>query len=294
MANTELLPPETELQPDPRDGRPVETAPASAPISGPPPVFTSMDRMTVKQDPKSAAIAIGVHVLLFALILWYTLTRTNVIIQHPLQATMITVPSPPPPPLKLPPKTLTSGGGGGQHDLTPVEKGRIPPPKIQSKIDPKINIPVTVDIPKDVHMNSNLPNFGNPNSPIVGTGSMGNGKGAGIGNGSGNGVGPGEGGGTGGGVKRPGGGVSNPVVLFAPEPEFSEEARKAKVAGNVLVYLQVDTNGHPIHVRVIRGIGMGLDEKAVEAVRQYRFKPAMEDGHPVTVEMNVEVNFQIF
>jgi protein TonB len=98
----------------------------------------------------------------------------------------------------------------------------------------------------------------------------------------------------GGGLRKIGGGVSAPVVLFAPEPEFSEEARKAKVAGNVLVYLQVDTSGHPTHVHVLRGIGLGLDEKAVEAVRQYKFKPAMENGHPVPVEMNVEVNFQIF
>ncbi len=78
------------------------------------------------------------------------------------------------------------------------------------------------------------------------------------------------------------------------EPEFSEEARKAKVAGNVLVNLWVDTNGLPSHVRVIRGVGMGLDEKAIEAVKQYKFKPAMEGGKPVLVELNIEVNFQIF
>jgi protein TonB len=83
-------------------------------------------------------------------------------------------------------------------------------------------------------------------------------------------------------------------VLYSVEPEFSEEARKAKFAGNVLVNLWVDTNGLPSHIRVIRPVGMGLDEKAVEAVRQYRFKPAMENGKPVLVELNIEVNFQIF
>ena len=91
-----------------------------------------------------------------------------------------------------------------------------------------------------------------------------------------------------------GGGVSAPVPIFTPEPEFSEEARKAKVSGNVLVYLQVDTLGRPMHVRVLNGIGMGLDERAVAAVRQYRFKPARENGVAVPVEMQVEVNFQIF
>jgi len=78
------------------------------------------------------------------------------------------------------------------------------------------------------------------------------------------------------------------------ELQFSEEARKSKTSGNVLVYLQVDTKGHPMRVRVLRGIGMGLDEKAVEAVSHYKFKPATENGHPVAVEMQVEVNFQIF
>ena len=91
-----------------------------------------------------------------------------------------------------------------------------------------------------------------------------------------------------------GGSVLPPSVLFSVEPEFSEEARKAKFFGNVMVNLWVDTNGNPSHVKVIHSVGMGLDEKALEAVRQYRFKPAMENGHPVLVELNVEVVFQIF
>ncbi len=140
---------------------------------------------------------------------------------------------------------------------------------------------------------SDLPQIGVANSPLVGM-SMGNGNGTGLGSGNGNGIGPGKGGNTGAGLERIGGSVSAPVVLFQPEPEFSEEARKAKIAGNVLVYLQVDENGRPQHVRVLRGIGMGLDEKAVAAVRQYKFKPAMKNGHPVPVEMNVDVDFHIF
>jgi protein TonB len=90
-----------------------------------------------------------------------------------------------------------------------------------------------------------------------------------------------------------GGSVRAPVLTFSVEPEFSEEARKAKFSGNVLVYFVVDENGNPTHVRVMRGVGMGLDEKAVEAVRQYKFKPGMKDGKPVKVEMAIEVNFQI-
>jgi TonB family protein len=96
------------------------------------------------------------------------------------------------------------------------------------------------------------------------------------------------------GTVRIGGNVSAPRVLSAPEPEFSEEARRSRISGNVLVYLVIDESGLPQDVKVIRGLGHGLDEKAVEAVSKYRFKPAMRDGVPVKVEMHVEVNFQIF
>src|SRR5580698_4914383 len=142
-------------------------------------------------------------------------------------------------------------------------------------------------------VNSPMPNLGMPNSPLLGT-SMGNGNGTGIGSGSGSGLGPGSGGNYGGGPKRIGGGVSAPVVIYQIDPEFSEEARKAKFMGIVTVNLWVDEKGMPTHVRVLRGVGMGLDEKALAAVKQYKFKPAMEGGKPVTVELNVEVNFQIF
>ncbi len=107
-----------------------------------------------------------------------------------------------------------------------------------------------------------------------------------------------------------GGGMSPPVVLHTVDPEFTQEARKAKVGGNVLVHLVVDTDGNPTNVTVMRGIGVGpdgtldpkipkkvadgLNAKAVEAVSQYRFKPALKDGQPVPLALNVEVNFQIF
>ncbi len=259
-----------------------------------------VDRMAVKRDPTSTAIAVVIHVVAILLIAYLVARKVGIIAPKPTNT--ITLVDPPPPPPKLPPKAVTMGGGGGQKGPTPVTKGNPPPPAPQTlnppkappTVAPKIEIPVTVDVQKDIKMaKSDVPNFGMPNSPLVGM-SMGNGKGGGLGSGNGNGIGPGSGGNMGGGLRRIGGGVSAPVILFQPEPEFSEEARKAKVAGNVLVYLQVDTNGHPAHVRVLRGIGLGLDEKAMEAVRQYKFKPAMENGHPVAVEMNVEVNFTIF
>ena len=91
-----------------------------------------------------------------------------------------------------------------------------------------------------------------------------------------------------------GGSVRPPVLLHSVDPEYSESARKAKLSGDVIVGLTVDAAGEPQNVHVTRGLGNELDEKAIEAVQQYRFKPATKDGEPVAVALNVAVNFQIF
>lgn len=96
------------------------------------------------------------------------------------------------------------------------------------------------------------------------------------------------------GSKRVGGTVMPPKVLFAPEPQFTAYAKALKQGGNCLVYLQVDTEGKPTNVSILRPIGLGLDEQSVVAVQSYKFTPAMENGQPVRVEMNVEVNFKIW
>lgn len=94
-------------------------------------------------------------------------------------------------------------------------------------------------------------------------------------------------------LRRIGGGVSSPNLLHYVPPQFSEQARAAKFGGVVMVTLIVDAHGMPQDVHVLRGVGMGLDEKAVEAVKQYTFRPAMENAKPVAVRLNVQVNFQI-
>jgi TonB family protein len=96
------------------------------------------------------------------------------------------------------------------------------------------------------------------------------------------------------GVYKVGGSVRPPVAIYAPDPQYTEAARKAKLSGDVIVSLIVDAAGEPQNVRVARGLGNELDAKAVEAVQQYRFKPAMKDGEPVPSYLKIAVNFQIF
>ena len=256
------------------------------------------DPMATKRSPTSTAVAVGVHALIFLLIAWFIAHR--IVANQPVAQEAATITLPPPPPIA--PKPDHMGGGGGQHDLAPVTQGHLPkfadkqllPPKAPPVDQPKLAVEPTVVVQKDLKMaDSTLPNLGMPNSSLRGV-SMGNGTGSGIGSGNGNGIGPGSGGNMGGGVMHIGGSVRPPVPTYTPEPEFSEEARKAKFSGNVQVYLWVDEQGNPSHVRVSHGVGMGLDEKAVEAVRQYKFKPAMLNGKPVKVDLYIEVNFQIF
>jgi periplasmic protein TonB len=87
--------------------------------------------------------------------------------------------------------------------------------------------------------------------------------------------------------------VRPPVAIHTPDPKYSKQARKAKFSGTVVVAMIVDTEGKPKNVHVLRGVGMGLDEEALKAVQQYRFKPATQNGKPVAVYVNVQVNFQI-
>jgi protein TonB len=260
-------------------------------------VLTPMDRIAERGGFGAKVWAVALHGV--ALLLVALLMRSGVKMMAPVQmAKVIELPEAAP---RLVPRAQMAGGGGGQRGPTPVTRGTPPklaaqqmvPPKAPPMQEPKIKIEPTVEGQTEVKMASSLPQMGIARSPLVGM-SMGNGRGNGLGSGDGAGIGAGSGGNTGGGPRRIGGGVSAPVLVYQVEPESSEEARKAKVSGNVLVNLWVDTRGNPTHVHVLRGIGLGLDEKAVAAVKLYKFRPAMENGKPVLVEMNVEVIFQIF
>jgi len=95
-------------------------------------------------------------------------------------------------------------------------------------------------------------------------------------------------------VFRVGGGVSAPRAIYAPDPQYSDEARKAKYQGTVVLWVVVGPEGRPRDIRVSRSLGMGLVEKAIEAVRQWKFEPALKDGHPVAVQVNIEVDFRLY
>src|SRR5262249_17070533 len=88
-------------------------------------------------------------------------------------------------------------------------------------------------------------------------------------------------------------GVSPPRLIFKVEPEYSEAARKAKYQGTVLLGLEVNTAGEPQNIKVARSLGLGLDEKAIEAVKQWRFKPGTKDGKPATLQTTIEVTFRL-
>ena len=205
---------------------------------------------------------------------------------------------------------MGGGGGGGDRSATPPSKGKlprladkqfVPPMAVVHNPDPKLVMEPTLIIQPDANIPKvNMDVLGDPlaksgiasNGPGSG-GGIGYGPGGGVGSGSGPGYGPGHGGNMGGGAYRIGGGGSPPSVLLKVEPEYSEEARKAKFQGTVILFVVVDEKGNPRELKVIRPLGLGLDQKAIEAVEKWKFRPGMKDGKPVAVQATIEVNFRL-
>jgi TonB family protein len=213
---------------------------------------------------------------------------------------------------QLPPdeQKVQGGGGGGDRSPDPASLGKLPklsmqqiaPPAVVIRNpDPKLAVEPTVVVPPQISLPSVAMNqLGDPlgtlgmpsNGPGFG-GGIGTGSGGGVGSGKGPGVGPGEGGGIGGGVFRVGGGVSAPTVVFKVDPEYSEQARKAKYQGTVVLNLVVQRDGSVRDIKILRPLGLGLDEKAIEAVQQWRFKPGQRNGQAVDVAAIIEVTFRL-
>jgi periplasmic protein TonB len=217
-------------------------------------------------------------------------------------------------------KKAGGGGGGGRNTPTPASKGQLPkfsltPPLIAPRPEPtprppSLPVPETVQVdprlePKrDELAMTGLPN-GVPGPPSAGPGSgggMGDGSGGGMGPGNGRGVGPGNGYNMGGGDPRLGGGNgggpatsvdTKPVALNSPQPRYTEEARKNKIQGNVSARVLVGSDGQVKQVKVTRGLPDGLDEQAIQAAYQLRFKPAMKSGQPVAYWVLVQIEFNL-
>jgi len=207
----------------------------------------------------------------------------------------------------LAPGTRAGGGDGGGDRSTPVAKGQLPRPAAKQFVPPmiaqnkpKLEIDPSIVAPPDTPLpSSDAANWGDPLSGLVvfsnGTGSgggMGNGNGSGVGPGNGAGYGPGDGAGFGGSFGT-GGGITAPVAIYRPDPEFSEQARKARYGGTVWLSIVIDTDGRARDIHVVRSLGMGLDEKAIEAVTRWKFKPALKNGHPIAVRATVQMNFTL-
>ncbi|HLJ25759.1 MAG TPA: TonB family protein [Candidatus Angelobacter sp.] len=270
---------------------------------------------------KAAASSLTLHVIAIGSVLAFTiwLTRAPHVEQPKEEVTLIAPPISDYQPVMQPQvvhkQTLAGGGGGGERAKVVESKGHLPkiapqqftPPTVEIRNQkPKLAIEATVVAPPNVKLpdNPNLPNVGNPMSArVTGPASNGTGTGAGIGSGSGGGIGggtgpghgPGQGGGFGGGVYRMGEiGVSAPVPKFTPDPDYSEEARKAKYQGTVTLYAIIGPDGKPRGLKVLHSLGMGLDEKALEKVRTWMFEPGKKDGQAVAVAMNIVVDFHLY
>ena len=195
-------------------------------------------------------------------------------------------------------RTATERSGGSNQTLLPARRGA-PPPKAtrtfippKAPTDPKLPMPITVafDSPT-IQIDTSA--IGDPGSKLL-EGGLGNQGGPGIGDRSrGKGIGPGPTGPPGISSTTSGRATTPPKLIYQVEPEFSEEARKAKFQGMVLLEIDVDTSGRATNIRILQGLGLGLDEKAIEAVSKWRFRPGLTNGRAVVTSATVEVNFRL-
>jgi periplasmic protein TonB len=214
------------------------------------------------------------------------------------------------------------GGGGGHQELTPPPRAErkdasrlhsplpmrkppaiVDPPPIVRHVDPPPKPEPQVVAPIVAESNDSRDRAGIPWTPPSATvpdshgpgtaGGTGTGQGTGVGEGQGAGIGPGSGGGTGGGPYRPGSGITAPSILREVKPDYTEEGRRRNIEGDVVVEIVVRSDGTVSNVKLLRGLGAGLDERAIDAVRQWRFNPAHRYGTPVDVIVEVAVEFKL-
>jgi TonB family protein len=246
-------------------------------------------------NPRAIASSVIFQGALVAILM---LVGTNAKVQNAVTNMVLMAPPPPPKPVQAKPN---QGGGGGSRSPLPPLKAELPKPAPKQFVPPLVTIEhpaLTMDAsliaPPDAWA-APTGAIGNPLGSIGGGGGFGSGGGIGNGRGTGigNGNGSGAGGGNGGGVYSVGNGTTAPQLILKIDPEYSEEARKAKYNGTVTLSIVVNLDGRAEEIKVVKSIGMGLDEKAVEAVQKWRFKPGMNKGQAVKTRAVVEVNFRL-
>ena len=229
------------------------------------------------------------------------------------------------------PARSRGGGGGGTHAQLPSSQGRIPTPSVIPAPIPTAAVrlpqalPVAgIDLDPALYRQLDYSAYGDPRSksttPANGSGEgggVGTGKGTGIGEGEGDGFGPGRDGNIGGDGKSIGGGKkggsrgnnpddepnrvykspevsARPRVITKPEPQYTEQARRDQVTGTVVLRVVFSSSGQVTNIQAVQKLGGGLTEKAIAAARQIRFLPAMRNGQPVSMYMQLEYNFNLY
>jgi len=254
---------------------------------------------------ESLAVSLAIHIAFVGSLLMlripqsYATRPPELITPSPLlKVTRLTMP---PPPKRTVQSSSAPAPGGGSRSLTPPSRGVVPsipretrvflPPQIDVPERAKLVVPMGIeDVPKlqgvigDPNGKGAVPSLGIGTNGIGGPGTHGYGDNSG-----------GQQGGDGGPGKFASLGRPSkwPELVSKIEPEYSEPARKARHQGTVLLAVDIGSDGRPRNIRVVRGIGMGLDEKAMEAVSTWRFRPALLNGRPVSAPITVEVNFRL-
>jgi TonB family protein len=257
---------------------------------------------------RSTLISGALHAAAIALILLVTGVKTPLVrtADHTIFITPLDV-------LKYPvriPQRDDAGGGGGMRAKTEASLGNLPraatrqfmAPMVKSENpNPILSLEPTIIADPEINLPQiNLASLGDPHG-VPGPPSAGRGKGGGIGDGDGTGVGPGIGPGAGpgrdGGISSSHAGfqgsVTEPVLLWKAEPEYSEEARKAKIQGTVIVRAEIDARGQVQNISIAQGLGLGLDEKAIAAVQKWKFRPGTRNGKPVTTPAMIHLSFRL-
>jgi TonB family protein len=233
-----------------------------------------------------------------ALVAVLMLLGTNQTVQRVVRNVVLIAPAPPPKPVQVKPN---QGGGGGSRSPLPPVKAELPKPAPKQFVPPLVTIEhpaLTMDAsliaPPDAWA-APTGAIGNPLGSIGGGGGFGSGggNGNGRGNGVGNGTGSGVGGGSGTGVYNAGNGITSPIRLTSVDPEYSEEARRAKTSGSVTLSFVVNTQGKAEDIQIVKSLGMGLDQKAIEAVQQWTFLPGKNKGVPVKVRASAQLIFHL-